>query len=411
MIRTVFYFVDDISTPFVVKDIQKISEEFEQVFLFSCELLPEKHSLPANVTVFENFVDWRRFSGPKTLIRHFIGIINIYLHESYKLKRLLPLKKSLALLSSNIFKAEEVTRYISDIGIKPDKSVLYYSFWFYDSIYLAWIKKCNSSATVVTRAHSGDLYEDHISIRDKLLFRHFQMGQLDGIYPISAMGKAYLSERYPKAAAKIKTIFLGTEDPGVLNPFDAGNFTLVSCASLRHHKRIHRIAEALYHIDFPMTWIHFGDENLHTSDPKIPDYIRYKEALGQKPNIKYIPMGQTNNETLLDFYKNQAVSLFISLSAAEGIPVSIMEAISFGIPVLSTDVGGCREIVNQNTGILIPLDTDAKAVAIKLTEFKNSEANTLLFRQGVRKFWENHFDAQKNYKYFFEEIQNKTNDQ
>ena len=75
-----------------------------------------------------------------------------------------------------------------------------------------------------------------------------------------------------------------------------------------------------------------------------------------------------------------------------------MEAISFGIPVLSTDVGGCREIVTEKTGILIPLETEIQAIAKMITEFRDSPINSTQFRKGVRKFWEQHFDAEKNYE-------------
>jgi glycosyltransferase involved in cell wall biosynthesis len=237
------------------------------------------------------------------------------------------------------------------------------------------------------------------------------MQSLDAVFPVSQIGADYLISRYPMAKTKVKSIFLGTEDPIFTNPFDPDNFILVSCASIRYKKRIHAIAEALSHMTIPLIWYHFGDENLESNDPSIPEYLRMRETLKLNSNIHYRPMGQTDNKLLFNFYRNNSISLFISLSETEGIPVSIMEAISFGIPVLSTDVGGCREIVNNTTGILIPLDTDAKAVATKLTEFKDSEANTLSFRQGVRKFWENHFDAQKNYSYFFEEIKSISNDQ
>jgi glycosyltransferase involved in cell wall biosynthesis len=115
-------------------------------------------------------------------------------------------------------------------------------------------------------------------------------------------------------------------------------------------------------------------------------------------------MGYTENKDVLDFYTQNSVNLFISLSAAEGIPVSIMEAISFGIPVLSTDVGGCSEIVNENTGLLIPLNTSCKEVANLLFEFKNSTKNTPQFRQNVREFWINNFDEIKNYSELISEI-------
>lgn len=406
MIRTVIYCVDDISTPFVVKDIRMLSERYDKVLLFSCELLPEKDILPHNVKVIEAYVNWQGFNGMGVLLKHIFSLFGIYLRESLLLRKPLPLKRSLALLSSNRYKATEMLRHLHKEALDPASEILYYSFWFYDCIYLAFIKKWYSRAKVLARAHSGDLYEDHISIRNNILFRHFQLQYLDGLFPVSRMGEAYLKARYRASEQKIKALFLGTDDPGILNPFDPGHFVLVSCASIRHHKRIHRIAEALLHIDFPLTWVHFGDENLHTSDPKIPEYIRFKKALEQKTNIRYLPMGQTDNAAILDYYKRQPVSLFISLSAAEGIPVSIMEAISFGIPVLATDVGGCREIVNNQTGILIPLETEAHGIAKELIDFYASNKNTEKFRMHVREFWKQNFDKNKNYDDIYREINN-----
>ena len=51
----------------------------------------------------------------------------------------------------------------------------------------------------------------------------------------------------------------------------------------------------------------------------------------------------------------------------------MMEAQSFGIPIMSTDVGGCNEICNENTGFLIPKDFTAIDAANKIQEFKNSK--------------------------------------
>jgi glycosyltransferase involved in cell wall biosynthesis len=277
-------------------------------------------------------------------------------------------------------------------------SLLAYSFWFYDCIYLAWMRKKGWISKAVSRAHSGDLYEDHISIRNKILFRNFQFKNMDKIFPVSNMGTKYLQDRYLNFKNKIETIYLGSTDNG-LNPFNTDTvFTMVSCASFRHHKRIHKIAEMLQFVDFPLRWYHIGGERLDSDDPKIVEYKINKEKLKANQKIEFVPLGSMSNDDIFNFYKTQSINLFISLSAIEGIPVSIMEAISFGIPVLSTDVGGCKEIVTEETGILIPLETEIKEVARIITEFKESPKNSAEFRKGVRVFWEKYFNAEKNYK-------------
>lgn len=58
--------------------------------------------------------------------------------------------------------------------------------------------------------------------------------------------------------------------------------------------------------------------------------------------------------------------IFILPSLAEGVPVSLMEAMACGVPVLSTYVGGVAELVeSEHTGLLVPAgDSNALSEAI-----------------------------------------------
>jgi glycosyltransferase involved in cell wall biosynthesis len=47
--------------------------------------------------------------------------------------------------------------------------------------------------------------------------------------------------------------------------------------------------------------------------------------------------------------------IFVNPSYSEGLPTSVVEAASVGLPIISTDVGGTNEIIQDGvTGILIP---------------------------------------------------------
>jgi glycosyltransferase involved in cell wall biosynthesis len=61
-----------------------------------------------------------------------------------------------------------------------------------------------------------------------------------------------------------------------------------------------------------------------------------------------------------------AFDIFVMTSRAEGVPTTILEAMACGVPVIATDVGAVREVVeNGITGRMVPpLDTKAAADAV-----------------------------------------------
>lgn len=59
------------------------------------------------------------------------------------------------------------------------------------------------------------------------------------------------------------------------------------------------------------------------------------------------------------------LDIFVSVSAKEGLGVSLLEAGSYGVPIVATNVGGIPEIVQDGvTGFLVP-PRDSKALTEK----------------------------------------------
>jgi len=79
-----------------------------------------------------------------------------------------------------------------------------------------------------------------------------------------------------------------------------------------------------------------------------------------------------------------ALDLFVSSSRWEGLPLAIVEAMLLGKPVVATDVGGNREIVEQGrTGLLVKAE-DPPALAAAILRMLDPEAPPALDLEMVR---------------------------
>lgn len=283
---------------------------------------------------------------------------------------------------------------------KDEYRFYFYSYWMVEHAMCSiMLKKHYKNAINITRAHGYDLYE----YRDKgkyIPYRNYILNNTNYVLPISKDGVRYLTERYGERD-NIKLSRLGTKDYSI-TPYQKSkyNLTLVSCSWCTEVKRIDLIIKALEKIqNLKIKWIHLGDGPLFENLTKIA-----KELLPS--NIEYEFKGAVSNKEIIEYYKQNQIDVFINVSASEGIPVSIMEAQSFGIPVIATDVGGVKEIITHNTnGVLLNKDIKIEELAEEIKKFSLLSENEITrLRNASRKMWEEKYAARKNYEQLFNEI-------
>jgi len=90
----------------------------------------------------------------------------------------------------------------------------------------------------------------------------------------------------------------------------------------------------------------------------------FAQAKGLEEAVQFL--GHISHQRLLAIYAQREVDLVVLPSLIEGIPVSLMEAMGYGVPVIGTDVGGVGELLCGEAGLLVPArDPVALAEAIE----------------------------------------------
>jgi colanic acid/amylovoran biosynthesis glycosyltransferase len=289
-------------------------------------------------------------------------------------------------------------------GLKPfikkliRSESLVYSYWLYNQAYIAARIKKTFNIDFISRAHGFDLYE----YRNKgmyIPYRKFILDNASKIFPVSNDGKGYLLSNYPVSEKKIIVNMLGTKDYGLVNKERNSYINIVTCSWLVPIKRINLLISSLYNVkNSEVVWTHFGDGYLE-------EELKLQSSFLPK-NIHVSFKGKTNNLEILNYYRKNYVDFFINVSETEGIPISIMEAMSFGIPIIATNVGGVSEIlIDGENGFLLEKDFDINYLSSLITESTTREAkNVNQMRLNSREIWENKCNIDRNCRRFYEEI-------
>lgn len=299
-------------------------------------------------------------------------------------------------------RAKKVKQFISQICKKQtsDTQVYFYSYWCDDvALGLAMAQKENSKITCFSRMHGWDVYFEASKI-NYLPYRHFIADNLKAIFAISQKGIDYAMSTWKVPKKEVFHLArLGVKEQKMSKP-NKHNFILVSCSNVIPLKRVDLIVRALAEIkEYRLTWVHFGDGPLLEAVKALANEII-------PSNITVDFKGRVSNQEVLTWHSKNNPSLFVNVSTTEGIPVSIMEAMSFGIPVIATNVGGTSEIVNEENGELVMSNITPYELAtiiktlIELPEEQFKEKKLYCFET-----WKLKYNASDSFSRFLKEIQ------
>uniref|UniRef100_UPI0012EEB418 glycosyltransferase family 4 protein n=1 Tax=Kribbia dieselivorans TaxID=331526 RepID=UPI0012EEB418 len=131
-------------------------------------------------------------------------------------------------------------------------------------------------------------------------------------------------------------------------PVDPTGPLVVTVCSLDPQHRIPDLLDAAAEVESGITWVVIGDGDLEV-----------RETLQQESVTRALPVHlveETDPDTVTRWL--QAADLFVLPSSWDARPMAVQDAMAAGTPVIATDVGGLRDLVD-GVGLLVPVGDPA----------------------------------------------------
>ena len=152
-------------------------------------------------------------------------------------------------------------------------------------------------------------------------------------------------------------VFIPEENTNIFTN-DQINITIVS--RLVSHKNIKKIIRAISDLNDPLIYL-----NIIGDGPELNQLQRISLESNNKDNIIF--HGKLNRDDINHIFLKS--DIYIQASNYEGLPHSLLEAMSYGIPVLCTPVGECKEILgNEDRGYILDLPVSKNNIKSKISE-------------------------------------------
>jgi colanic acid/amylovoran biosynthesis glycosyltransferase len=395
VLLTAFFPFGKTSETFLESEIETLAERFERVFVLPSHRAVGVRTMPANVELVE--MDWLEEPTREAKLRSLASpvaarVLGVTIAARPGLSAYFGARRRLYVdnLARNILKARSLLRFVKERGLED---ALFYDYWLENTaLALALLRRSRQIGPAIARAHNFDIYDECWG-DNPVPFQDYKGRGLDAVFAISADGRSYL-ERVPSLRGKVRVQRLGVREPVSLPEENQnGEPLVVSCARLVDVKRVDMIPTVLAGLKRPVRWIHFGDG---------PERERVEAEAARLPgDVKWELRGQVENRAVLDFYARNHVDALLSLSTSEGVPVSMMEAQSYGVPVVACGIHGVPEIVDDETGVVLPASV---SVAQATEAVANALAPGRFDRNRIRASFARNFTATTNYNAFSNEI-------
>lgn len=204
---------------------------------------------------------------------------------------------------------------------------------------------------------------------------------------ISAYNKKFLANRYSLPEKIIKVNYCGVDTNYYKNTSENRNalpLKIISVTSMRKAKGVEYLVAACqllkrHNIDFECSLIGGG--------PNLVEMAALIQKLNLDSNIRLY--GAMTPEKIKESLMESSVFVLPSLS--EGIPISVMEAMSMELAVIASDITGLPELIDDGVNGYLVEPKKPQLIAEKILFLKNNPGELKKIQSAARKKIEDYF--------------------
>jgi colanic acid/amylovoran biosynthesis glycosyltransferase len=402
--------------PYFHRELQTLSQHFPEIVLFSrhnCEEGETFHfQVPEGVKVVNIGVrqTWR--SKLQTVVTAVLqdGFKHVFddIRNGQTPVNLLTLKTALAYDDMATLHGKAIEAELLRSG-NTTYDFIWYSYWCDEAAYLlAKWREGNRISFAFSRTHGFDIYPSRHPF-SYLPYRQFIADHLNVVMCISNHGASLLQERHATASSKFQVAHLGVENLPRMPMEKRKPLKILSLSNIVPIKNLEAIIQGLSAWNgHQIHWHHMGGGGMDEYESGI---IRLaNEKLGNKGNIDFTFHGFIPPSMVLGKIRELKPHVLVNSSHFEGIPVSMMEVASLGIPIIGPHICGVPEIVMREENGFTFHPIDAEHLLECITRFV--ELTDVEFEEMCRisqEIQRQQFSASVNYKVLAEFIEAEAN--